>query len=600
MELFLISAPLIGALISGPLGQAIGEKAASYVALALGLFAALLAVLVAVRYAAGEGPYTVFLAGWLESGTLTGELALYVDGLGVAVAAFASTLIALFQVHAVTLKALPGEEKPGEGRRMRLQNALSFLHFAALLVLFAGGLVVFGAALLVLALALCLAMDFHFLSKNASKSAGRALLFALVAAAALLVLTAALFVQDDADALETLFDLAAPLSAVPWLAAIAAFALAGLLPFSPWLTDASEAPAELAAALFSLMAALAVFVILRFAPWGGLESPLAAWLALLTAVLGALMALGQDFIRRSLAAASLVPSGLAVALALAGQGTQALAIVASFAAGYALLWLSYGAVARRLPPSQETKALGGLRSHFPAAHLGAFFGTLAVSGFGLPVLYLGVPTGLAPFMAQNAALGALEGAFYWGAVAALFLQSLALWRLYLVVFQGQPRSKKLAASLPHVGRAPALARAVLAIFALILAAGGGFLAPFLPTAAAVSAVPLMASIGGLLAALALKRSLGAAPVRASGAPLSLVLRGFEDGLGVVTDRTGTFIADRLDRSLFDALFDPLSRWLLPKLDRSAGQAQTARAFPIILGFVIAGLLILTVVTMAGA
>ncbi|MEM9853765.1 MAG: proton-conducting transporter membrane subunit [Pseudomonadota bacterium] len=614
MELTLISLPLLAALAAGPFARAFGEIAASIIALLLGAVAAILAGLLALGAMRGARE-PVFIGGWFESGTLSAEILFRTDAFALSASAFAAVFVFALQAVGMRLKTPAPFAKFGESKRARFQCLLSLIGFALIWAALSGGLVTLVAGLVFVAVAISMALDFNFLSQNAGRAAARGLLITFTAA--LLAMAAAAFVyqQADGDSFEPVMSLAAEIAAGPqatalaWGVALAALALAAALPFYPWSADAADTAPEMAAALQVLPPLAAILLIERLAPFSasGLVGPL--WLCGGTALIAALAAATTGSVKRALGALSLGPVALALLVALSGAPALALILLAVHAGVHTLLWLAYGALIQWLDGDCDLRAMGGLKRSFPAAHLAAFIATLAGSGFGVPVIYGAVPLAMSGFVAQQSALGlAFAGgqALFGLLFTALMLQAFALWRLYLAAFQGALRSRKhlKEASEPHV--APLFERVAYGVLiAAAIAMGAAASALFgLPAASEPArTAPLFAFAIGLLAALFFAKfpKLARLPDGALAfyADFTGLVALYGKGLGAVVAALGAFFAQTLDRRLFDALFDPLSRWLLPKLGRSAGQAQAARGFRFVLGFLVLALLVVTMVTMAG-
>lgn len=162
---------------------------------------------------------------------------------------------------------------------------------------------------------------------------------------------------------------------------------AGIAPFHPWLPDAhAEAPTPVSALLSGVMLKVAIYALVRtvsmFYPS---FSPVAAFLiglGVFTLVLGDLMALAQDDLKRMLAYSSVSQVGY-VMLGF-GIGTQlgiyaGLFHIVNHALAKALLFLSAGAVIYSTG-SRTLSQLGGLAKKMPITGFCFLVGALAISG----------------------------------------------------------------------------------------------------------------------------------------------------------------------------------------------------------------------------
>ena len=332
-------------------------------------------------------------------------------------------------------------------------------------------------------------------------------------------------------------------------------------------------------------------------------------LVLASAVAAGAVALSQNDLRRALGAMSLTPAALTLLAALLGGFDVALMVFGVHAIGHLLLSLSYGAVTGSdTGGSADIRQMGGLRVRAPTAHFTALLGTLAVTGFGVPILLSNLPLAFSGHVAQGALLTLADrtGPVVFGiVVAALFLQAAALWRLYLRVFTGKSRDKKPAQADKSDEGAPTpmIARVVLVLLALAAVLGG----VILTRGAAVPALlwhPMLACLAGSALAvgtgfLPSKTIDTLDPAQGFVSSHGRLEKAFDVLFGAPAAALGTLLVDRIDRGLLERLFAPLARKLLPGLTRRADQAQATRAFPYALGFVVAGALVITLVTMAG-
>ena len=163
---------------------------------------------------------------------------------------------------------------------------------------------------------------------------------------------------------------------------------AALAPFHAWLPDAHPAaPAPVSAMLSGvLIKAIGVYVIARlvFNVLGPTEEILAAlrWLGLLSMVVGGLLAVRQQDIKRLLAYSSIgqvgyvvVALGLGTPLGLAG----ALFHLVNHAVCKSLLFLDAGAV-ERAGGTRDLAALGGLGRAIPVASWTCLLASLSIAG----------------------------------------------------------------------------------------------------------------------------------------------------------------------------------------------------------------------------
>lgn len=263
------------------------------------------------------------------------------------------------------------------------------------------------------------------------------------------------------------------------------------VPLHTWLADAhTEAPTAGSVILAGVLLKTGAYGLLRFAlplfPEAALNfAPVAMALGVLGILYGALLAFGQDDLKRLVAYTSVSHMGF-VLLGIFAWNTLALqgAVVQMVAHGLSTgaLFVLVGALQERLG-TRELPRLGGLWEAAPRLSAWGLF--LAVASLGLP--------GLANFVGEFLVLfGAFRQSPLLAAAAALGLVAAAAYALILVqrAFHGDNEQGwemadfdgreggimvALAAAIVGIGLFPQalLATSALAIAALQQAAGGG-------------------------------------------------------------------------------------------------------------------------------
>jgi len=147
----------------------------------------------------------------------------------------------------------------------------------------------------------------------------------------------------------------------------------------------------------------------------------------------------------------------------------------------AMLFLGAGSVIHGMHHEQDMRNYGGLRHKLPWTFRAMMIGTLAITGFGVPLLYLGFPVGFAGFVSKDAiiesAYAAGGGYAFWMLVVAALFTSFYSWRLIFLTFYGTPRGDKHTHE--HAHESPGVMLAPLAILAIgAIFAGMVFYKPF--------------------------------------------------------------------------------------------------------------------------
>lgn len=261
---------------------------------------------------------------------------------------------------------------------------------------------------------------------------------------------------------------------------------AGIAPFHPWLPDAhAEAPTPVSALLSGVMIKVAVYAMVRtvsmFYPDFAPVAMFALALGVFTLVIGDLMALAQDDLKRMLAYSSV--SQMGYVLMGFGIGTQlgiyaGLFHMVNHALAKSLLFLAAGAVIYSTG-ARAISNLGGLAKKMPVTGFCFLVGALAISG--VPP-FNGFQSKLALF-AAGAGVGA-----WWAVIigiAASLVTLVVLVKAAASVFWGR-QSEAVAG--PDVREAPASVCVTMAALAVLCLGIGIYARSVYPPLKAASTV----------------------------------------------------------------------------------------------------------------
>ena len=257
----------------------------------------------------------------------------------------------------------------------------------------------------------------------------------------------------------------------------------GQFPLHVWLPDAMEGPTPVSALIHAAtMVAAGVFLIARVYPLMAADQVLTAvpvhalWIVAaigsITALLGAVIAVAQNDIKRVLAFSTVSQLGYMMLALGVGSWVAAIFHLLTHAFFKALLFLGAGSVIHAAHHEQDIRQLGGLRGPLRTTFMTFAIGMMALAG--VPFLFSG-------FWSKEAILHAAHGwgltqaPFYIGLVAVV-LTAFYMTRLVAETFFGAPRSH--SAGLAHESpRSMTIPLIVLAVCAVLL----GFLGtPFWP------------------------------------------------------------------------------------------------------------------------
>lgn len=326
-------------------------------------------------------------------------------------------------------------------------------------------------------------------------------------------------------------------------------------PLHIWLPDAMEGPTPVSALIHAAtMVAAGVYMLCRAFPLFTPEAlTVIAWIGGVTALLAALMALQQDDVKRILAYSTLSQLGYMIMAIGVHAPAAAMFHLTTHAFFKALLFLGAGSVILALGHKQDIWKMGGLRARMPTTYRTFLIGTLALCGL-FP---------LSGFFSKDAVLSAAaEGnvVLFGIGIFVAGLTACYMFRLFLVVFRGSPRSNAAAQAV----ESPGTMRWPLIILAAASCAAGflgieGFAAralgmePSHNYALLAGALSFFALMMGFSAAWALYRKTEADPVRRRLPVLSSILRdrlyldAICEMLVLLAHETLSHLAVRLDR-----------------------------------------------------
>ena len=257
----------------------------------------------------------------------------------------------------------------------------------------------------------------------------------------------------------------------------------GQFPLHVWLPDAMEGPTPVSALIHAAtMVAAGVFLMARVYPLMAADQTLAnvpvhaltvvAFIGAITALMGALIAVAQNDIKRILAFSTVSQLGYMMLAIGVGSWVAAIFHLLTHAFFKALLFLGAGSVIHAAHHEQDIRRLGGLSRKMKVTFLTFAIGTMAL--VGVPPLFSG-------FWSKEAILHAAHGwsvsqlPFY-AAVVGVILTAFYNTRLMAETFFGTPRSPESEHAHQN-GAAMTMPLVILAVCAVLL----GFLGtPYWP------------------------------------------------------------------------------------------------------------------------
>ncbi|QDL98812.1 oxidoreductase [Rhodopseudomonas palustris] len=284
------------------------------------------------------------------------------------------------------------------------------------------------------------------------------------------------------------------LAPIAGLIALGALGKSAQIPFHTWLPSAMAGPTPVSALLHSAtMVAAGVILLARLAPLFAAApeiSAMVAMLGILTAALGALVALIQTDVKKLLAFSTMSQIGFMVLALGLGAPAVALSHFAIHAAFKSLLFLSAGVMSHAAGGSTAIEALRGSRYRQPLAFWSFAIGAASLAG--LPVITAG-------WYSKEAVLAAVWSSGPWGVPLWLLAATAAVLTgayAFRVVFVAASQTADLAAP-PWGGLAVVVPLFVLTFVAVVGGLSVGALISF--TGGAPEHIPLVPALLGAAA-----------------------------------------------------------------------------------------------------
>ena len=498
METIILFAPLVGALIAGFGWKIIGETAAQYLTTGLLFLAAILSWIVFLTFD-GTTEHIQILR-WIECGTLSTDWAIRMDRLTAIMLIVINTVSALVHLYSMGYMAHDENFKEGEHYKARFFAYLSFFTFAMLMLVTADNLVQMFFGWEGVGVASYLLIGFYYKKPSANIAAMKAFVVNRVGDFGFALGIFGLYFLTDSIKFDDIFAQTPELAettlafiGLEWNAAnllaillfIGAMGKSAQLILHTWLPDAMEGPTPVSALIHAAtMVTAGVFLVCRMSPlieYAPEAKNFIVFLGATTAFFAATVGLVQNDIKRVIAYSTCSQLGYMFVAAGVGVYSVAMFHLLTHAFFKAMLFLGAGSVIHGMHHEQDMRNYGGLKDKMPLTFWAMMIGTLAITGVGIPLLYLGFPVGFAGFVSKDAiiesAFAAGSGYAFWMLVIAACMTSFYSWRLMFLTFYGKPRGDKHTHE--HAHESPTVMLAPLGVLAIgAIFAGMVFYKPF--------------------------------------------------------------------------------------------------------------------------
>ncbi|HET7596647.1 MAG TPA: NADH-quinone oxidoreductase subunit L [Burkholderiales bacterium] len=490
-------APLIGALIAGLFGRAVGRRGAHSVTILGMLICTVASGFVFLDVLKGHvynGPvYT-----WIASGNTSFEIGFLIDRLSATMMLVVSFVSLMVHVYTIGYMA----DDPGY---QRFFAYISLFTFSMLMLVMSNNFLQLFFGWEAVGLVSYLLIGFWYTRPSAIYANLKAFLVNRVGDFGFLLGIALILMYCGTLDYAAVFDAAPKLAdnsieVIPgatWslmtlvclLLFVGAMGKSAQFPLHVWLPDSMEGPTPISALIHAAtMVTAGIFMVARMSPLYELsETALSVVMVIgaITALFMALIAIVQNDIKRVVAYSTLSQLGyMTVALGASAYAAGMFHLV-THAFFKALLFLGAGSVIIALHHEQDMRRMGGLRQYMPVTYWTVLIG--AISSAGIP--------GLAGFFSKDAIIEAVElsqlpgaGFAYFCVASCVFVTALYTFRLVFMTFHGPERFHASPAGdhgaaghaedhSPH--ESPAVVTVPLVLLAIPSVAAGWLIGPVL-------------------------------------------------------------------------------------------------------------------------
>ncbi|MBN9203122.1 NADH-quinone oxidoreductase subunit L [Methylibium petroleiphilum] len=439
-------APLVGAVVAGLFGKAVGRRGAHSVTI-LGVLIAFVLSAITLKAVVLDGArFNATIYEWLVIGGLKMEVGFLVDGL-TAMMMCVVTFVSLM-VHIYTIGYM--EEDPGY---QRFFSYISLFTFSMLMLVMSNNMLQLFFGWEAVGLVSYLLIGFWYTKPTAIFANMKAFLVNRVGDFGFILGIGLLLAYGGTLNYGELFAQAPELAKLgfpgtDWMLItvaciclfIGAMGKSAQFPLHVWLPDSMEGPTPISALIHAAtMVTAGIFMVARMSPLFELSDTALSFVMVIGAITALFMGfLGiiQNDIKRVVAYSTLSQLGyMTVAL---GASAYSIAVfhLMTHAFFKALLFLGAGSVIIGMHHDQDIRNMGGLRKYMPITWITSLLGSLALIGTPL----------FSGFYSKDSIIEAVHASHLWGSgfaylavVAGVFVTAFYSFRMYFLVFHGKER-----------------------------------------------------------------------------------------------------------------------------------------------------------------
>ena len=441
-------APLVGAMVAGFAGRAIGKKATHRVAI-LGVLVSLLASLWVMHDVSQGNTFNGALYSWAVIGKLKMEVGFLIDQL-TAMMMVVVTFVSLM-VHVYTIGYM--EEDDGY---QRFFAYISLFTFSMLMLVMSNNLLQLFFGWEAVGLVSYLLIGFWNTKPSAIYANLKAFMvnrvgdFGFVLGIGLLVAwTGSLDYAEIFAAAPNLEKVTIQLIGdTPWSLItvtciclfVGAMGKSAQFPLHVWLPDSMEGPTPISALIHAAtMVTAGIFMVSRMSPLYEMSEVALSFVMIIgaiTAFFMGLMGIIQNDIKRVVAYSTLSQLGYMTVALGASAYSVAVFHLMTHAFFKALLFLGAGSVIIGMHHDQDIRHMGGLRKYMPITWITSLIGSLALVG---TPFFSGFYSKESIIEAVHHANVPGSGIAYWALLSGVFVTAFYSFRMYFLVFHGKPR-----------------------------------------------------------------------------------------------------------------------------------------------------------------
>ena len=473
--LAIVLAPLVGALLAGLFGSAIGRAGAHWVTIIGVGVSSILSMMVYKHHIIDGAPdYNQAVYTWLSSGGIDFQIGFLIDPLSVTMMVVVSFVS--WMIHIYTIGYM--HDDPGY---QRFFSYISLFTFAMLMLVMSNNFLQLFFGWEAVGLVSYLLIGFWFKKESAIFANLKAFLvnrvgdfgFLLGIAAILMYFNTLDYVEVFNNVEQHKDTTITILSGESWSVMtviclslfIGAMGKSAQVPLHVWLPDSMEGPTPISALIHAAtMVTAGIFMVSRMSPLFELSVTtlnLILVVGSITALFMGFLGLVQNDIKRVVAYSTLSQLGyMTVAL---GASAYAAAMFHLFTHAFfkALLFLAAGAVIIMMHHEQDLRKMGGLFKYMPITCLTCFIGSLALIGF----------PGTSGFFSKDLIIEAVHHSSlpasdfaYYAVLSGVFITALYTFRLFFMTFFGKENMSREVWEKLH--EAPAVVTVPLLVLAI--------------------------------------------------------------------------------------------------------------------------------------